>query len=42
MTQLHIGVGSVQLPPQGGFSLQFSLKLRMFMFFSGNHGVQGW
>lgn len=43
MTQLHIDVESMQLPPQGkDFPLQFSLNFRMFMYFSGNHRVQGW
>lgn len=42
MTQLHIGMGSVQLPLQErDFPLQFSLNFRMFMYFSGNHRVPG-
>lgn len=43
MTQLHIGMESMQLPPQEeDFPLQFSLNFRMFMYFSSNHRVQEW
>lgn len=41
MTQLHIGMESLQSPPhEKDFPLQFSLNFRMFMYMSGNHKVQ--
>lgn len=43
MSPSVIGMESMQLPPQEkDFPLLFSWNLRMFMYFSCNHGVQEW